>query len=69
MLIPYLAPKGGACSKGDPYQLAVKLRPAWGYELKFEAGKINGKQPVNIILGVSTEKCTQNLTSPKYTFS
>ena len=50
-LVP--AQGGGACEKGDQYEGALKLRPSWGFEIKFQAGKIGGKQPVDVTLGVS----------------
>ena len=47
------APGGGACKKGDPYEMALRFRASWGCELKFTAGRINGEQKVDITLGVS----------------
>lgn len=53
ILTPVPAQGGGACEKGDQYEGALKLRPAWGFEIKFQAGKIGDKQPVDVTLGVS----------------
>jgi hypothetical protein len=49
-----LAPDGGACKKGDPYQAALKLSAAWGCDIKFKAGEISSnKQAVDVTIGVS----------------
>lgn len=46
-----LSKGGGACKPGDKYEVGVKITPSWGYEIKFTAGKINGKQNVDVTLG------------------
>ncbi|KAG8532995.1 uncharacterized protein KY384_001777 [Bacidia gigantensis] len=48
-----VSPKGGACKAGDSFDSALRLRTSYGFELKFTAGKINGEQPVNVILGAA----------------
>ena len=48
---------------GDKHELAARLRASWGFELTFTAGKINGEQDVNIILGVCELLLHLSLTS------
>jgi len=49
-------PFGGACKKGDSYERGLKVTPSWGCAVKYTAGKVEGKSPVEVTLSVSTQQ-------------
>lgn len=49
------SPDGGACKEGDKYELALRLRASYGFEFKFNVGRIKSNdEAISLTLGTAS---------------